>query len=156
MRPKPTPPVPPVVSGPGKAPKMVNLMRDGLVWRYGAEWPAPHGYAAPPFAVTDIFYDDEDEIFIVFGAPVPPPVKGSPEYAKAVSICAKVPLTLGSAIVEMLIPLPEAIEEVKKYLVESAIEWSERWEEADDEEDDEAISGDEIAKLVAKPESEEP
>jgi hypothetical protein len=126
--------VEPVVT---QAPKMLRLLRDGLVWQYNAPWPSPGNLPPLPFKTSDIFYDEEEEIFIVFGMPTKPKKGEEPSefYAKGLCIFARVPLDLGSAIVESVLPIQEAIAEVKNYLAESEDAWAERWSE--DEEDEE-------------------
>lgn len=118
------------------APRTIRLLRDGLVWHCGSEWPSPPGLRKLPYHVTDIFYDAEDKEYVVFGSPL----KGSEEQKKGACVRARVPLDLGAAISESLLPISEAILEVKNHLAESENEWAARWEE-DDAEDEPPSEG---------------
>jgi hypothetical protein len=116
---------------------MIRLIRDGMIWQYANEWPSPHGLGKLPFQVTDIFFDPKDEVYIVFGTPQ----KGSAEHAKGVCIFALVPLDLGSAIVESLLPMGAAVAEVRQYIAESEVAWADRWSGDDDDDDDDDDDG---------------
>lgn len=112
-----------------RAPKTLRLMRDGLVWQFGADWPSPPGHGKLPFRVTDIFYDDDDEAYVIFGQPA----AKSAEERLGFCLMGVVPIEMGSAIVESLIPRDEAIREVSNYLAVSEEVWADRWNDEEDE-----------------------
>jgi len=118
-----------------KAPKMLRLFRDGVFWQLNAPWPSPGSLPQLPFEVSDIFYDDDEEGFVVFGMPRKPK-KGetaSRFFENGICIRASVPLELGSAIVEAILPITEAIAEAKNHVLASEDAWADRWTDDDDE-----------------------
>ena len=56
-------------------------------------------------------------------------------------IFALVPLDLGSAIVESLLPMGAAVAEVRQYIAESEIAWADRWSDDNDDDDDDDDDG---------------
>lgn len=85
-----------------------------------------------PFVVIDIFEDNEDDCFVVFGAPQ----KGSEEHKNGICIMARVPFELGSAICESLLPLAEAADEARNYTAAAEEAWADKWTIGGEDDDD--------------------
>ena len=100
---------------------------------------APGDLPQLPFKVSDIYYDRDEEGFVVYGMPTKPR-KGEPPsrfYEVGTCIRASVPFELGSAIVEAVLPVSEAILEVKNHVIAAEEAWANRWSDDDDDDGDE-------------------
>lgn len=145
MTPPPKAPSKPTAKREQKCPRIMRLMRDGLVWCTGLPWPSPAGMSPLQFTITDIFYDEETEEYVIFGAPNP----GTPFAEKGAYLMGHVPFELGSAIHEAVIPREAVIAEINEYIRDSEDAWASRWSDDDDDEGD--GGGITLPKLVEAP-----